>query len=343
METKVISVDKVVDKNESYAQAVTILQEGGVVAFPTETVYGLGAIATDEQAVQRLFEAKGRPSDNPLIVHIGTEEEVTLYAKEIPEQAHTLMEAFWPGPLTLVFDRVPGVIAPNVTPGVSTIGLRIPCHPVALKLLRTLKAPLAAPSANQSGKPSPTRAAHVMKDLEGLIPLVLDGGLTGLGLESTVLDMTTEPPTILRPGGVTEEQLMEVIGAVQTYSTQTVAVDEAPKSPGVKYTHYAPEAPLFVVEPNKEYIEEAIESLKKDDHQVAVIGPEELVISNANWYFNLGSREDKNAMAANLYNALRQCNETTASIILAVETDLGGVGAAFMNRLERAADGNKLD
>ena len=176
----------------------------------------LGALATDEQAVQKIFEAKGRPSDNPLIVHIGNKEEVCNYATGISADAEKLMDAFWPGPLTLVFDKIPGVIAPNVTPGVETVGIRMPDHPVALGLLRALGEPLAAPSANRSGKPSPTEAAHVHKDLDGLIPLILDGGQTGVGVESTVLDMTTIPPTILRPGGTTQEMIESIIGPVNS-------------------------------------------------------------------------------------------------------------------------------
>lgn len=178
------------DNEREYQQAVDMLSAGEVVAFPTETVYGLGAVATNEKAVEKIFQAKGRPSDNPLIVHIGTQGEVAHYAKSISLEAKQLMKAFWPGPLTLVFEQIPHIVAPNVTPGVTTVGIRMPDHPVALRLLQTLKLPLAAPSANRSGKPSPTEALHVKKDLNGRIPLILDGGQTGVGLESTVIDMT---------------------------------------------------------------------------------------------------------------------------------------------------------
>lgn len=342
VDTKIISVDNIVDNDESYSQAVNTLRNGGVVAFPTETVYGLGALATNAEAVHKIFQAKGRPSDNPLIVHIGKQEEVAKYAVNIPATAQKLMDTFWPGPLTLVFERMPNIIAPNVTPGVSTIGIRMPNHPVALTLLRKLGEPLAAPSANRSGKPSPTMAEHVQQDLDGRIPLIVDGGVTGVGLESTVLDMTTEPPTILRPGGATQEMIEKVIGAVQVVEHHEADASEAPRSPGMKYTHYAPEAPLFVVELDQVKIEQMVKSLKEEHHEVAVIGPDELIVANADWYFSLGPSHDKAALAANLYKALRQCNDTSATIILAVETDLSGVGAAFMNRLERAADGKKL-
>lgn len=339
METIVNKVDNFMDKEKNYEQAVDMLMSGEVVAFPTETVYGLGALATDEAAVDKIFKAKGRPSDNPLIVHIGTKEEVAFYAENISLAAKKLMNAYWPGPLTLVFERIEGTIAPNVTPGVTSVGIRMPNHPVALNLLRALKMPLAAPSANRSGKPSPTEAAHVKKDLDGRIPLILDGGQTGVGLESTVIDMTTVPATILRPGGVTKEMIEAVIGPVEA-ANETV-IEEAPRSPGMKYTHYAPEAPLFIIEADVEKIEQAVKALQAQKKQVAVIGPDEFKVTQADWYFALGSSDRNEEMATHLYKALRQCDNTTANVILAVETNTLGVGAAFMNRLLKAADGKR--
>lgn len=329
------------DNLVSYQQAVDILKKGGVVAFPTETVYGLGALATDEKAVERIFKAKGRPSDNPLIVHIGTKEEVGNYAADIPEAASKLMDACWPGPLTLVFHKRAGVIAENVTPGFQTVGIRMPDHPVALRLLKELGAPLAAPSANRSGKPSPTEAGHVHADLQGLIPLIVDGGRTGVGLESTVLDMTTVPPTILRPGGMTREQIERLIGPVNAESR--TPGEEAPRAPGMKYAHYAPESPLFVIELDELIVREAVEALHADGKKVAVIGPDEFARGGADWYFPVGPIHDQNAMAANLYHAIRQCDQTDADVILATETDLGGVGDAVMNRLNKAADGKRFN
>ena len=340
MKTMIIDVDNNMDNKSSYEQAVDILKSGGVVAFPTETVYGLGAIATDEKAVDKIFKAKGRPSDNPLIVHIGNKEEVAKYAADIPKQAAELMDAFWPGPLTLIFNAIPGVIAPNVTPGVETVGIRMPDHPIALKLLRELQAPLAAPSANRSGKPSPTEALHVEEDLNGLIPLILDGGRTGVGLESTVIDMTVQPPTILRPGGATREMIEEVIGPVAVADEK--APENTPRAPGMKYRHYAPEAPLFIIESDMEKIENAVKKLQKEHKKTAVIGPDNLRNSNADWYFAIGSSSSNEEMAVNLYKALRQCDLIDADIILAVETDLAGVGTAFMNRLLKASDGKRF-
>lgn len=341
MKTNVIKVDNSMDNFEKYQQAVDMLKAGEVVAFPTETVYGLGAIATDEKAVAKIYAAKGRPSDNPLIIHIGTKDEVSHYALHISDAAERLMEVFWPGPLTLIFDQIPNIIAKNATPDVQTVGLRMPDHPVALKLLQTLKLPLAAPSANRSGKPSPTEAEHVAKDLQGRIPLVLDGGQTGVGLESTVIDMTVNPPAILRPGGVTKEMIEAVIGPVEAaHETET---KEAPRSPGMKYAHYAPEAPVYLIEANQESIMNALIDCEKKGQKVAVIGPDELKTKLANWYFSIGTIGNIELMAMNLYKALRQCDGTEADLILAVETSRDGVGEAFMNRLRKAANGRRYN
>ncbi|WP_432363680.1 L-threonylcarbamoyladenylate synthase [Sporosarcina sp. UB5] len=342
MHTEIVSVDNDMDNFVSYQQAVDILKSGGVVAFPTETVYGLGALATDAKAVQRIFEAKGRPSDNPLIVHIGNKEDVSNYAVDVPENADKLMNAFWPGPLTLVFHKKPGVIAENVTPGFDTVGIRMPDHPVALNLLRALGGPLAAPSANRSGKPSPTEATHVLTDLAGRIPLIVDGGKTGVGVESTVLDMTSNPPEILRPGGVTREMIEDIIGPVRA-EIEGANEDDAPRAPGMKYMHYAPESPLFVIEPDETVIQEAVRQLHSEGKKVAVIGPDEFTIPEADWYFAVGPLHDDEAMAAHLYGSIRQCDLTDADLILAVGTEAEGVGAAVMNRLLKAADGKRFN
>lgn len=338
METKVIKVDNYVDNDDNYQQVVDTLKNGEVVAFPTETVYGLGAIATNVDAVAKIYEAKGRPSDNPLIIHIGTAEEVKSYAQSISVDAEKLMEAFWPGPLTLVFEqRLDSEIAENAVPGMKSIGLRMPDHPVALKILQLLKQPVAAPSANRSGKPSPTAASHVYKDLKGRIPLIIDGGQTGVGLESTVLDMTTTPPTILRPGGITKEMLQSVIGTVAEANTH-VEVTETPRAPGMKYAHYAPEAPLYIVQAEAKTIEHAIKKIHAGGKKVAVIGPKEYEQSLSDWYFSIGRAQQIDELAMNLYDALRKCDNTDADLILAVETTTDAVGAAFMNRLLKAAE-----
>ncbi|WOV84658.1 L-threonylcarbamoyladenylate synthase [Sporosarcina jeotgali] len=340
MNTQTLEVDKGVDNDYSYQQTVDCLRNGGLVAFPTETVYGLGALATDPDATKQIFEAKGRPSDNPLIVHIGTKEEVNTYAAEIPETAHKLMDAFWPGPLTLIFNEKPGVIAENVTVGRGTVGLRMPDHPVALKLLRLLGGPLAAPSANRSGKPSPTKASHVARDLDGRIPFILDGGATGVGVESTVIDMTSTPPAILRPGGITVEMIESVIGPVR--SETRVEESEAPRAPGMKYKHYSPDAPVWLIEPDQNQIERAVQHLMNEGKKVAIIGPDELKTDKPAWYFATGAHADPSQLAAHLYDALRNCDETDADVILAVETPSEGMGIAVMNRLKKAADGKQF-
>ncbi|TQE90884.1 L-threonylcarbamoyladenylate synthase [Ureibacillus terrenus] len=339
METVLITVGKKVDKEKIYSQAVDLLNQGEVVAFPTETVYGLGAVATDDEAVKKIYEAKGRPSDNPLIVHIGTIEEVSDYVEEVPEKAKKLMERFWPGPLTLIMKAKPDVLAKSVTAGLPTVGIRMPDHEVALELLRTLKKPLAAPSANRSGKPSPTKAEHVYEDLKGRIPLILDGGTTGIGIESTVLDVTVDPPVILRPGGVTKEMLEAEIGEVAAPSLKEQQLESTPKAPGMKYTHYAPEAPVYLIERNREKIEKTVRELQNKGHRVALLAPSNYASIPADYFFPFGEEEDRKQMAANLYDALRACDKTDATIILATTTSTEGVGAAIMNRLHKAAGG----
>ncbi|WP_342536889.1 L-threonylcarbamoyladenylate synthase [Sporosarcina sp. FSL K6-3508] len=340
METILNSVDNLVDNEKTYEQAVDILKSGGLVAFPTETVYGLGAVATDEQAVRKIFEAKGRPADNPLIVHIGRKSDMERFVAEVPEVAEQLIEAFWPGPLTLVMEKKPGVIAETVTAGMATVAIRMPDHPVALQLLKKLELPLAAPSANRSGKPSPTEAEHVYHDLFGRIPLILDGGATGIGVESTVLDITVTPPVILRPGGIVKEQLEALIGTVHLAAKSEDEI-ETPRAPGMKYTHYAPEAPLYVIESDASKLEDALDSIHRQGKRAAVIGPDELHTAKADWYFTTGALDSSEAMAAHLYKAIRQCDNTEADIILAIETDQAGIGAAVMNRLDKASDGKR--
>lgn len=339
METICKVVDKNVNSLSNYAQAVDILNAGEVVAFPTETVYGLGAVATDDKAVKKIFEAKGRPSDNPLIVHIGDKEEVAQYIEEIPDVAKKCMDLFWPGPLTLVMKVKPDVLAKSVTAGLHTVGVRMPDHPVALGLLKQLKKPLAAPSANRSGKPSPTEAIHVAEDLQGAIPYILDGGATGIGLESTVLDVTHEPPVILRPGGITKEMLENAIGPVIQPTKLEQNMATTPKAPGMKYTHYAPNAPVYLIACNEEKVAEAIHTLQMEGQQVALLAPDNFSQSKADYFFSFGEKGAKEEMGAVLYHALRACDKTNATIILATVTSTEGVGAAIMNRLEKASGG----
>ena len=336
MLTIVKNVDKDVNNKKHYTQAIELLRDGQVVAFPTETVYGLGAVATNEQAVAKIFDAKGRPSDNPLIVHVGTTEEIKQYVKEIPEAAQKCMDAFWPGPLTLVLDAKPDTLAKNVTAGLSTVGLRMPDHPVALALLQQLGQPVAAPSANKSGKPSPTKAHHVADDLDGIIPMVIDGGATGIGLESTVLDVTLTPPVILRPGGITKEMLETVIGEVEEPTIAEHKIESTPKSPGMKYIHYAPEAPVYLIDAEAD-VAQAIADLQQQGHKVALLAFNEFDKLFADYFYPLGARDELNTIGANLYDALRSCDKTDSTIILVTVTSTSGVGSAIMNRLQKAA------
>lgn len=342
MKTICESVDKNVDNEKIYSQAVDLLNNGEVVAFPTETVYGLGAVATNEEAVKKIFEAKGRPSDNPLIVHIGTIEELKNYVDEIPDITYPLIEKFWPGPLTLIMKSKKDFFAPNVTAGLSTVGLRMPNHPIALNLLKKLGKPVAAPSANRSGRPSPTKASHVLEDLEGLIPFIIDGGETGVGIESTVLDITATPPVILRPGGVTVEMLKEVIGEVSQPTIEEQKLEATPKAPGMKYTHYAPKAPLYLIEKDTMQVKKAVEKLKVEGHQVALLAPIHFQNVNADYFFPFGTDENYEQMASSLYDLLRECDKTDATIILATITSRQGIGEAIMNRLEKAAGQKRI-
>ena len=340
MKTTRLVVDNNVNKTQVYTQAVEKLKSGEVVAFPTETVYGLGAIATNELAVAKIFEAKGRPSDNPLIVHVGESQHISKYVSEISKKAENCIEAFWPGPLTLILHAKPNVFAPNVTSGLSTVGLRMPDHPVALELLKMLGEPVAAPSANLSGKPSPTTALHVEKDLQGRIPLILDGGATGIGVESTVVDFTVDPPVILRPGGVTAQMLSAVIGEVIEPNTTTVDDATVPRAPGMKYAHYAPDAPVYLIESNLDAVDLAIQSIHTQNQKVALLAPNELKNDQADWFFSLGDQQNPEESAHHLYAHLRACDDTAADIILVTLPLKTGVGAAIFNRLEKAADGN---
>jgi L-threonylcarbamoyladenylate synthase len=339
LETKQWYVDKDVNNEKNYPQlreAAQLLQRGEVIGFPTETVYGLGADATNTEAVEKIFVAKGRPSDNPLIVHIASMEQLTSITTEITPIAEKLIKAFWPGPLTLVLQKKDGISA-KVTPGLSTIAVRMPDHPVALALIEAAKLPIAAPSANRSGKPSPTLAKHVYDDLNGRIAGLVDGGATGVGVESTVVDCTVNPVVILRPGGITKEQLEEVIGEV---AVDPALVDEsaAPKSPGMKYTHYAPDAPLTIVQGSDMFIQQLIEVSKQEGKKVGVLTTEEKKDKyKADVVLSCGKRNNLSTIAAGLYDALRTFDEHHVDVIYSEDFPTEGIGSAVMNRLLKAS------
>ena len=325
---------------EGIERAAGLIRAGALVAFPTETVYGLGANGLDGAAVLRIFEAKGRPADNPLILHVARPQDVgPLIAGPLPDGARMLADAFWPGPLTMVLPKS-AVVPKEVTAGLATVAVRVPSHPAALKLIERAGVPVAAPSANRSGRPSPTRAAHVLHDLDGRIDMVLDGGPSAVGLESTVVDMTGEVPRILRPGGVTPEMIDAALGAVQVDESamRPLREGETARSPGMKYRHYAPGGRLTIVRGGRDEVARTIAALYDEaesrGEKCAILA------SSAERYGARRARalgETPVEAAAALFQALREMDELGAQRIFAEAVDTAGVGLAVMNRLGRAA------
>lgn len=337
VKTKIWSVDKHVNKllhSEAIAEAARLLKQNEVVAFPTETVYGLGANAYSDEAIEKIFHTKGRPSDNPLIVHIYSKKQLHDIAQHVPQLAEKLIDAFWPGPLTIIFPKTEA-ISEKATAGLSTVAVRMPNHPVALALLEKADVPVAAPSANRSGKPSPTSAEHVLEDLHDEIAGVLDGGKTDVGVESTVIDVTGAYVEILRPGGITREQIEAVVGKenVRQPSSFTGKV----KSPGMKYTHYSPNAPLYLVL-SPERMQELINVEKAKGKRVGVLTTEEnLDTYEADYVYACGNRADLATVAGKLYESLRQFDVENVDVIISEAFPKEGIGVAIMNRLEKAA------
>ncbi len=330
-------------ERDALQYACRLLQEGSLVAIPTETVYGLGADALNPKAVERIFQVKGRPADNPLIVHVGSLEQVETLAAEIPGRAVRLARHFWPGPLTLVLpklDRVPDI----TTAGLSSVAIRMPAHPLALKLIDVSGLSIAAPSANLSGRPSPTRAEHVLEDLAGRIEAVLDGGPCPVGVESTVLSLLAEPPVLLRPGGVTLEQLEAALEERIIDGTAPLDHGEIskPLSPGMKYRHYATEAPLYLVEGQGErQLKQMLglcEGFQVQGRKVGLLVTDETVPFFPRLLVeSLGSRNNPPAAAAQLFQALRRLDARGAEVIIAEGLEDRDLGRAVMNRLRKAA------
>lgn len=334
MQTTRMFIDQENPTTEALREASALLRDGQTVAFPTETVYGLGADATNSEAVSGIFRAKGRPEDNPLIAHVATKKQLRSLVTSLPAAAEKLINKFTPGPLTLVLPSN-GTCAENVTAGLSTIGVRIPDHPVAQALLKACDLPLAAPSANISGKPSPTTADHVWSDLQGKIAGLIDGGATGVGVESTVIDCTQEIPVILRPGGITKEQLEAEIGEVMV-DPALASTTEEPKAPGMKYTHYAPDVPMWLVAGTPENIQAVIEKERSSKKRIGVMASIETAEKlDADRIITLGS--DLREIAASLYDALRIFKNEDVDLILCESFPRTGIGQAIMNRLEKAA------
>lgn len=346
MKTEIIKLDKFNIEPDKLRYAANVIRDGGLVAFPTETVYGLGANALDPSAVKKIFEAKGRPSDNPLIVHISDRKALVDLANSVPGSAYDVMEHFWPGPITLIMEKSQ-IIPEVITAGLNTVAIRMPSHPIALALIKEAGLPIAAPSANTSGKPSPTNAAHVIEDLSGKVDVIIDGGPAEVGVESTVLDLTEKTPVILRPGGVTLEQLREILGEVETdpaiKSKDTSGL--IPKAPGMKYKHYSPKADVIIIEGKTEAVVKKINSLclQYADQKVpvGVLTTEQtkgLYITKE--IICMGDRDNPVTIAANLFRALREFDQRGVKVILAEAVETSGIGMAIMNRMSKAAGYN---
>jgi L-threonylcarbamoyladenylate synthase len=342
--TIVLQINPQKPDTEKIRIAADIIKKGGLVAFPTETVYGLGADALNPKAVFALFTAKKRPLDNPPIVHVSNTDDVCKLAKTVPSAAKKLMKRFWPGPLTLIFPR--SEIVPSVTvAGLDTIAVRMPKHNVALALIRESRCPIAAPSANLAGKPSPTSAKHVLEDLNGRIDAILDAGSTSIGVESTVVDLTVDPPQVLRPGGTSFEVLKKTVGRLELNPVATAEKAlsiERIRSPGLKHKHYAPNAQMFLVEGEvsavASKVRELVASYIAKNCRVGVLCTDETVGTyRADVVKSLGSRGDLAGIARNLFRLLREFDLEGVDVIVAEGLPVEGLGLAVMNRLRKAS------
>lgn len=340
MKTLILKINPKRPSIASIKRAAEIIRNNGLVVFPTETVYGLGANALNRNAVKKIFEAKGRPLDNPIIVHIYSTRQLNEIAKRIPKSAMLLAEKFWPGPLTMILHKKK-IVPDEVTAGLKTVAVRMPSHSIARALCKYSGVPIAAPSANLSGRPSATSSAHAIKDFKGKVDCIIDGGRTDIGLESTVVDLTTKTPFILRPGGITAEQIREILPELKVHAVAraekkvTIA-----KSPGTKYRHYAPEAKLILVEGEKEKAaKEAIKIARKylkkrKKTALLLLGIKKRAKIDDIMAIRFSRKED---IAKNLFDALRRLDASGIEVIVANSVDENGLGLAIMNRLRRAS------
>lgn len=346
MDTQLIRVDEQHIDQELIQKAGAVIKTGGLVAFPTETVYGLGGDALNPQSSEKIYRAKGRPCDNPLIVHIADLKDLNVIVEEIPENARRLAERFWPGPLTMIF-RKSAIVPRETTGGLDTVAVRMPVHGVARELIRAAGGYVAAPSANRSGRPSPTTAKYVAQDMDGRIEMIIDGGDVEIGIESTIVDMTSPEPVILRPGYVTKQMLEQVLTAVE--EDVTLMRDDsgqAPRAPGMKYRHYAPKGDLTIVAGDEEkviaYINEETALLRTKNIKTGVIGTDASVGRyQADVCKSAGDRNDEDTIARELYRILREFDDEEVEVIYAESFETRGIGQAIMNRLLKAA-GHKV-
>ena len=331
------------ESSETAQIAANILKNGGLVAIPTETVYGLGANGLDEGAVAKIFEAKGRPQDNPLILHISGPEQIELFCHHIPQKAYDLAERFWPGPLTIVLPAKE-TVPKRTTGGLSTVAVRCPDCDVTREIIRLSGVPVAAPSANISGKPSTTTAEHVRHDHDGRIDAIVDGGSCRVGVESTIVDLTEERPRLLRPGGITPEELLEVLGdlVVDKAVTGEIAKDTVVKAPGMKYRHYAPSEPVVIVSGNREKAAQYIRSHFEEGDRVLCF-EEELPLYEGCAPLSYGKEADVNTLSAGLFAALRELDDPAIHQVYARCPVGGGVAYAVQNRLKKAAAFHIID
>jgi L-threonylcarbamoyladenylate synthase len=339
MQTKILKINPRNPQISKIKRAAKLIKQGRLIAFPTETVYGLGANALDSFAVKKVFEAKGRPSDNPLIVHIYNKDDIKILAKDIPEITKKIIDQFWPGPLTIVLKKS-RLVPKTTTAGLDTVAIRMPKNKIAKILIKEAGVPVAAPSANFAGRPSPTLAKHVWDDLKGRIDLIIDGGQTAIGIESTVIDLSRKKPMLLRPGGVTLEELQRVIGRIEVHpilkgkKSKTVS-----RSPGMKYRHYAPIAKLILIEGTRHNVNKKISQLlktyKKQQKRVGIMTTDKTISQKADMIKYVGS--DFSKIATNLFKALREFDSRGIDVILAQGISQKGLGLGIMNRLSKAA------
>lgn len=341
---KIINPDDI-DK-KAIEEAGHIIKRGGLVAFPTETVYGLGGDALNPLSSKKIYEAKGRPSDNPLIVHIAELNSLYEIAESVPDIAIALADKYWPGPLTMIF-RKKDIVPKETTGGLETVAVRFPSHPVAKAFIKASGGFVAAPSANLSGRPSPTNASHVADDMTGRIDMIIDSGKCDIGLESTIIDMTTPVPMMLRPGYVSEKMLSEIIGNVDKDPAVfgDATTDVHPRAPGMKYRHYAPKGELTIVSGNSNkvisYINEKInDSLDRSKIAVMTCSGDTGRYKGAGYVADMGEYKDEIAIASSLYDALRKCDDMNIEEIYSEEFDTPDLGEAIMNRLIKAAGHN---
>ncbi|SHH81855.1 translation factor SUA5 [Clostridium collagenovorans DSM 3089] len=345
METKVVIIDEKNIDESLIKEAAEYIKMGEVVAFPTETVYGLGADALNAEAVKKIFQAKGRPQDNPLIIHVA-DFDIKKYVKEVPEKAKKLMEKFWPGPLTIVFNKQ-DIIPDETSAQLKTIGVRMPSSEVALKLIREVGTPIAAPSANLSGKPSPTRVEHCIEDLSGKVPFILGGEYSEVGVESTIVDITGDKLCVLRPGGITLSMLKEVDEEVYIDPAvmEKPREDFKPKAPGMKYRHYAPKAPVKIIcgelQKTVAKINEMVQNYKDDGKRVAIIATDETkAMYKEGVIVSVGTRTDIQTVGKNLFKVLREFDDMDVDLIISEAFDEYDLGVAIMNRLKKSAGFN---